>query len=328
MMKQHSDGFGVTAISNPLSGKNKNNGYQVFSQQLDQYPEIKHISASTPEGISQAISDCESRQDKVIIVNGGDGTLQCVLTDLKKEKFQHYQPELLLLGSGTTSMTYGDVGCNKPLNVILKSLRAYGEGKKNTFNKSPREVLRMAIDDTRQVCCGMFFGAGTIYDGILYCRKSIHSKGLRGELGASLGMFRFLFDWLTVKRLTKSVSANICVDSNRRDNGEFNVIVATTLNRLLAGVFPFWSKCLQPNQFVITLVKHDPPRPVINFLRILRGHAPKSNSRESHYQSYAPYQVELDIEGGFTLDGELFGEPGKISKVHMDSAGKVTFLTL
>jgi hypothetical protein len=174
----------------------------------------------------------------------------------------------------------------------------------------------------------MFFGAGTIYDGILYCRKSIHSKGLRGELGASLGMFRFLFDWLTVKRLTKSVSADICVGSTHQDNGEFNVIVATTLNRLLAGVFPFWSQYSQPNQFVITLVKHGPPKPVINFLRILRGRAPKTNSVESHYQSYAPHQVELDIEGGFTLDGELFGEPGKTSKVHIDSAGKVTFLIL
>ena len=189
-------------------------------------------------------------------------------------------------------------------------------------------MLRIEIDDTEQVYCGMFFGAGTIYDGILYCRKSIHSKGLRGELGASLGMFRFLFDWLTVKRLTKSVSADICIDSTHDHNGKFNVIVATTLTRLLAGVYPFWKHVPSSRQFVITCIKRNPPRAVFNFLKILKGEAPKYNSQENHYQSYTPYHAELCIEGGFTLDGELFGEPGKTSKILMDSAGKVVFLTL
>jgi hypothetical protein len=124
------------------------------------------------------------------------------------------------------------------------------------------------------------------------------------------------------------MSAQISIDKVHKDSGEFNVIVATTLNRLLAGVYPFWSTCFSPKQFVITLIKHNPPRPVMNFLKILKGQAPRHNSDIKHYQSYASHQTELNIEGGFTLDGELFGKKGEISKVLMDTAGTVTFLTL
>jgi len=328
MTEQYLDGFGVTAISNPLSGKNKNNGCRLFLQTVKKFPQIQHLFASNLEDITRAIKACELRQDKVIIINGGDGTLQCILTLLKQKKYKHYQPELCLLGSGTTSMVYEDVGCKSKLENIFDSIGAYSAGLRDDFKKTSREILRVENMDTSEVHCGMFFGAGTIYDGILYCRKSIHSKGLRGELGASLGLLRFLFDWLTVKRLTRSFSAKLSVDNTQIDKAEFSVIVATTLNRLLAGVYPFWSTYSDHGQFVITLIKHNPPRPIMNFYNILKGRAPKYTNNENHYQSYAPYQVKLYIEGGYTLDGELFGEQGKVSQLSIDSAGTVTFLSL
>lgn len=328
MVEQHSKGFGVTAISNPLSGKNKNNGYRLFTHTIEQFEQIRHLTASNPKDISRAIKACEMRQDRVIIVNGGDGTLQCILTLLKQRQYQHYQPELCLLGSGTTSMSYQDIGCKGKLENILSSLSDYSQGLRDDFKRFSREILRVEIVDTHEVHCGMFFGAGTIYDGVLYCRKSIHSKGLRGELGASLGMVRFLLDWLTVKRLTRSVTVKFCIDNTHRDSAIFSVIVATTLNRLLSGVYPFWSTCSDRGQFVITFIKRNPPRLVMNFYNILKGRAPKYTNNDNHYQSYAPNQAELFIEGAFTLDGELFGEQGKTTQLLMDSAGKVTFLSL
>ena len=48
----------------------------------------------------------------------------------------------------------------------------------------------------------MFFGAGAIYSGILYCRQKLHTKGIRGEVGPSIAMVWFLLDWLTLNRLT------------------------------------------------------------------------------------------------------------------------------
>ena len=328
MTEQYLSEFGVTAISNLLSGKNKNNGCHLFSQTIRDYPQIRHLFASSSEDIAVAIKACELRQDKVIIVNGGDGTLQCILTLLKQEKYQHYQPELCLLGTGTTSMSYADVGCKGKLENIFNSISAYSKGLSDNFKKSSREILRIKNMDTSEVQCGMFFGAGTIYDGILYCRQSIHSKGLRGELGASLGMLRFLLDWLTVKRLTRSIYVEFSIDNTSMDKSDFNLVVATTLNRLLSGVYPFWKTYSDHGQFVMTLIKPHPPRPMMNFYNILKGRAPKYTNNENHYQSYAPYHAKLSIEGGFTLDGELFGEQGKISQLSMDSAGTVIFLSL
>lgn len=317
---------GVVAISNPLSGKNKRGGFESFAKQITAYTTIDHLVTSNEAEIVQALNQCKQRGVAIIIVNGGDGTLQCVLSFLKQDTHLDYTPELLLLQAGTTSMAFGDVGCKAPLQATLEGLIAYVDGQKTPFKKSARAVIKMTLPATQQSQCGLFFGAGAIHTGILYCRQRLHTRGMRGELGASLAMFRFIIDWLTVKRLATAVQAKITIDNKYQDQGRYNIITATTLMRLLAGVYPFWAPVKHADSYALTLIKYNPPRPIMNFLRILRGRAP--HSQQQHYQSYSVRTAELDIHGGFTLDGELFGEADKNTRVHIAAAGMVTFLSL
>lgn len=319
---------GVIAISNPLSGKNKHGGFEVFQKQISQYQNIDHYITHNEFEIHQALVKCKQRYIRIIVINGGDGTLQCVLSFLKQENNLDYQPELVLLQAGTTSMAYGDVGCKSSLPEALSALVAYANGKENRFKKLVRPVIKMMMPATQQSSCGLFFGAGAIYNGILFCRQRLHSKGVRGEFGASLAMLRFIIDWLTFKRLTTAVRADVTLENQVRDEGTYNIITATSLKRLLAGVYPFWAPIQQADAFALTLIKNNPPRPMMNFLRILKGQMPHGNKAEEHYQSYSVCDAKLDIYGGFTLDGELFGEPNKNTRVHLQSAGLVTFLSL
>lgn len=317
----------IAALSNPLSGKNKRGAFAKFEKAISRYPNVPHIAVSSPTEIMAAIKQFEQENVELIILNGGDGTLQTVLTYLLHTRAGSYQPKIILLRAGTTSMAFGDVGCRGKLHYILEQVHAYASGSTHNLNSVSRSVLRMRLPKSGQTVCGLFFGAGAIYSGILYCRQKLHTKGLRGELGPSLAMLWFLLDWVTTNKLTEPARATVNVDSKNSVSGEFNIIVSTTLHRLLMGVYPFWCKEDKSKIQALTLIKTNAPHPLRAFIKILRGRAPNVEQNSGYYSSYCPVTVKFEIENGFTLDGELFGQSGVLSEVILDTAGVVGFLT-
>ena len=314
------------ALSNPHSGKNKRGGFEKFVHAINNFPSIRHVISSSEDEMITALNAAKQDNVAIIIVNGGDGTLQSVLTYLKLEENLIYQPELVLLKAGTTSMGFGDVGFKGEINKVLDKINRYAAGDNELVNKKTRQVLRMTLSQEALSLCGMFFGAGAIHSGILYCRQNLHTKGMRGEVGPTMAMMRFLVDWLTVNKLTSSAQAKVSIDKDNLFSGDFNIITATSLKRLLAGVYPYWSDT-QDDMFALSLIKQGAPKPIKSGLRILRGSSPNIEAQEDCYRSYSASEVMLEIQDGFTLDGELFGEQGKTSEVILSAAGPVTFIT-
>ena len=327
MTQDSNSGSVVIAISNPRSGKNKRGGFEEFDQAIQKFPSIRHVISSHKNEIISALNSAKHNNTKIIIINGGDGTLQIVLTFLKQEENMNFQPELVLLKAGTTSMGFGDVGYKGNIGTVLAAIDSYAFGEKVKISRQSRQVLRMTLPQEGKSVCGMFFGAGAIYSGILYCRQNLHTKGVRGELGPTMAMFRFLIDWLTVKKLTASASASIHANKHQPFSGDFNIITATSLERLLVGIYPFWGQNKTTDTFALSLIKHGAPKPIKAALRILRGCSPTVEEQANYYRSYYVSKVSLEIDNGFTLDGELFGEQGKSMQVILESAGCVTFLT-
>ena len=143
-----------------------------------------------------------------------------------------------------------------------------------------------------------------------------------------------MIDWITVNKLTIPAKAQLTVDSSNSESGEFSIIIATTLNRLLMGAYPFWGTACNHSKLTeckgrkaaFTFIKRNPPQAIKAFARILRGCSPNVEQKANYYQSYYPDVVKLKIENGFTLDGELFGEQGVTSEVCLDTAGTINFL--
>lgn len=316
----------IVAISNPRSGRNKRGGFEQFNKTLNNYPEINHVVTQHQNDLVAVLEACKENKTQILIVNGGDGTLLHVLTYLKKKQNLCYSPYLVLLQAGTTSMAFGDVGCKGSLSNVIKRIVGYSNGESGCLHKTTRAVLQMTLPSENKTVCGMFFGAGVIYSGILYCRKNLHTKGMRGELGPSMAMILYLFDWLTVNKLATSTHANIEIDQSKTVSGDFTIIAATTLNRLLMGVYPFWGYPLSKDYFSLSLIKRNAPKSAKAFLRILRGKQPSVERQADYYRSECPSTSIIEVDDGFTLDGELFGEQGKVTKVMLQSAGNVIFL--
>lgn len=316
----------IVVISNPRSGRNKRGGFEKFSKVINDYSQIKHCVTSSENELASVLQDCKKNGCEVIIVNGGDGTLLHILTFIKRNENAGFDPKLVLLKSGTTSMTYGDVGCKGSLRSILNDALKYCRGNVEIFTLTRRNVLRMTLPEQSLTVCGMFFGGGAIYNGILYCRQKIHTKGMRGEVGPSLAMIRYIFDWLTANKLTTSTYAHIQCDNDELVKSDFTIITATTLKRLLMGVFPFWGRPQSTSFIYITMIKRGAPYAARAFMKIIRGRNPNVETPEENYLSECASKVRLNINDGFTLDGELYGEPGRLTQVELESAGKVSFL--
>ncbi len=327
MTAEEQDNVAIVAISNPRSGRNKRGGFEKFKAVLQAFPEIKHIVTKNENDLLEALALCQSQQIKILMINGGDGTLLQILTYLKNKENCTYVPCLVLLKAGTTSMAYGDVGCKVRIEKVIRKTIQFAQGEGDVLKKTQRNVLQMVLPDSHTTVCGMFFGAGAIYNGILYCRQNIHTKAVRGELGPTMAMMRYILDWLTVNKMITSTQAKIDIDETISLQGDYSIITATTLNRLLMGVYPFWSAKKSANHIALTLIKKHAPKAASAFINILRGNEPGVEYKPDFYQSFCSENVSLVIQDGFTLDGELFGRPGVATQVELSSAGSVTFLT-
>ena len=127
----------VAVLSNPFSGRNKRGAFASFDKRLKKYPQITHEIASDPKSTFDALDQFQQDNVKLIVVNGGDGTLQAVLTYLHVLKAGSYNPFLLLLKAGTTSMSFGDVGCRGPLDKILARVMMYSATGELDFVEAP-----------------------------------------------------------------------------------------------------------------------------------------------------------------------------------------------
>ena len=99
----------IGVLCNPLSGKNRQ-GLKTISQTISKYPQAFQHNVQTPRDIYEALFDFASHKVDLLVISGGDGTVQAVLTVLYNHQPFAKQPQLIVLAAGTTNMIAGDVG--------------------------------------------------------------------------------------------------------------------------------------------------------------------------------------------------------------------------
>ena len=176
--------YRIVAISNPRSGRNKRGGFEKFKNSLTGFPAIVHIVTTNQTDLIEALDKCKQFACNILIVNGGDGTLLQILTYLKKPENKAFDPQLVLLQAGTTSMAYGDVGCKGKLTTVLAKILAYARGDLQQLKHTERSIIRMTIPKMSQVACGMFF-VGNIK---FHYKSHPHQKTYHTQLEISQGL--------------------------------------------------------------------------------------------------------------------------------------------
>jgi Diacylglycerol kinase catalytic domain len=296
----------VGMINNPQSGRNVRRGLLgKVRELLRAQPQVEHFEEDSFDGIGAAIRELIEREAEIVVVNGGDGTVQAVLTGMLRSPADRL-PILAVLPGGTTNTTARNVGYGKrPLEALqhLISLSSLGR-LPGSIEK--RAVVRVDVDDTPEPHYAMFFGAGAVYHGIVFARRHIESRGVRGEYGAALALATFIGKICSGSggTLFPPVQASICIDGERLAAAPYFGILTSTMNEQFLGMSPYWG--VGPGPLRFSSLSNRPRHLMRAVPPILRGRASAYLRPEFGYRSSNVNCVELTLDSGFTLDGELF----------------------
>lgn len=347
----------IGVLSNPLSGGNRK-GLGPLRSMLGAVPSVLHVEACSPREISSALVTLAQGGVNLIAVNGGDGTVQAVLTHLLLQNggsrfpqvgfpqvgfpqvrfpqahFARAQfpqarlPPLAVVRAGTTSMIAGDVGSRGAGTKALARLLAWAARPvPSPVSVVERSVLRVDGLRDRPPVCGMFFGAGAILKGIEFCRERIHRLGLRDEIAPGVAALFTAFGILRRDpRFVEPMAVDVSVDHGPQRSERCLLLLVSTLERLFLGLKPYWGT--EPAPLRYTAIRSRPK----HFLRVLpviaRGRRHVRATPESGYRSRNVDELRLAMEGTFTLDGELFTVADASQPIVVANAGRVAFLRL
>lgn len=313
-------------LNNPLSGGNRK-GLGAVRKILAAYPEVCHREVLTPADVASALVDFSRQEVNIVAVNGGDGTIQAVLTVLCHQKPFETMPCLAVLRAGTTSMTAGDVGLKGSREQALRRLLLWAEGGEGEVGILHRQVLRVQVDPHQNPVYGMFLGAASIYQGIQFFHDRLNRRGFRGEWAPGLTIALFLLA-VASKRgdYVAPVPMTVGLDQRPPERREYLLLMISALERLFLGLRPFWGR--EERTLHYTAVEARPQHLLRALPSLMRGRKNRYGTPEYGYFSHNVQEVQLTFNGGFTLDGELYKTGAHLEPVVVQNGGKVSFLRL
>jgi hypothetical protein len=320
--------FRLGLLNNPLSGGNRN-GFEKIRAIAAARPEVVQRDVQTPSDVTEALSDFARREVNVLVINGGDGTVQAALTAIFNHCFFETQPALAVLPSaGTTSMIAGDVGLKgSRLNALGRLLNRVGT-KNDSARTIERPVLKVQVPSKKLPVYGMFFGTAAIYQASQYFHQKIHTRGVGGEIGAGVALARFCWAVLRKDRkVVSSVPIQICLNQNASEKQNYLMVLVTTLQRLFLGLCPFWGSELKPLHY--TAISAGPRYFLQALPQMMRGRQNRLIKPENGYVSHNIDGARFIFDsGGFNLDGELYNADSQLGPVVVGYGGRASFLQL
>ena len=315
----------IGVLINPLSGGNLN-GLGAIRRVIGENPNVLHQDAQSPREVLEALRQFARRDVNLLAVNGGDGTVQAVLTHLFHHQPFQSMPLLTVLQSGTTSMTARDVGFS---GSRVKSLRklfqwaADGVGQPQLIQRPVLEVMSPGHPPR----CGMFFGAAAIYQGIQYFHRNVNARGLRGEIGPGITILRFL--WAAASQRSSFIAAvpiTVALDEHPPQQFDSFVVLVSTLERLFLGLYPYWGCENGPLHYTALRAR---PRYLLRALSsILRGRRGAYGLPQNGFHSHNVDEVKLYLDSGYTLDGQLYTPETGTEPTVVRNGGTASFLRI
>ena len=269
-------------------------------------PDIFHYEVEKAGQVGAALETIARVRPKMLVINGGDGTVQAALTELYNGgHFGKSPPPVAVLPSGKTNLIALDLGAAGDPIAALEKLLAIAQ-----FDLGPhivaRELIALRCGAGEQApVIGMFLGGAGLADTMLYCREKIYPLGLPNGLShalTGLALLARLFLRLKTSFLPPRPSPLAVTWRNSGLSGRFSLLAVTTLDKLLLS-----GELRGHNRGVLRMVAIDErPASVLRaFLATLLGKLGHSKLRGVHFEE----SEEISIEGESSkviLDGETF----------------------
>lgn len=280
-------------------------------------PEIPHVETETSEHLQEALTTLAGHDIDILAVNGGDGTLQRVLTQVVGNQTFAQTPAIVPLRGGRTNMIALDVGSRRNPVSALATLRDITRSN-NALNGRmvERPVLRMDLEPDGVTHYGMSFSVGVLPRAIELTHRMFPEGRAQGVLGSGIVagglVLRAAFGKLD--GILQPDPMDIALDGRPLPAKEFVLMLVTTLERFFLRLRPFWGRETAPIRFLA--VAAGATRSPLVLPRILYGCPPARITPEVGYTSHNVNHLELQVDCGLVMDGEMFApRPGRIVKL-------------
>jgi len=322
--KQEESSLRIGVLNNLRAGRSDEMVARTLAL-LQRYPDVVHVETDSARVLPEALGDLLRHDIDLLVLNGGDGTLQFALSELLADPKQRRIPWVAPLRGGRTNMTALDLGAHRnPLRGLENVLRAHAAGRLQE-RAVVRPVLRVTSRRRGTQQYGMFFGAGMIHRAISLVHELFPPGRSQGVLGASLVTAALVGKIL--RRPNDGVlapdKALISLDGDLTLGGEYYLLIASSLQRLFSRMNPFWGREAGGVRF--TSISASARRMATTLPRIAYGHPPAFAVPDHGYTSANAERVDLRIDSGFTIDGEIY-EPLPDESIRLEADRRVTFV--
>ncbi len=317
----------VGVLVNPRSGRN-GTGIDGFMRVLGRHPEAVWRQVVTPEDVALALKEMASSRVDMLVVSGGDGTVQALLTELFRGRPFEVPLPLAVLAGGTTNMTAADVGVDGEPTAALQRLLTWAGGEGGEACIEKRAVLRVECGPDRAPVFGMFFNAAGIVEvtrARWESRRKARSAVMRGGLGTAATVSRYLLGLAMGRRVVAPTRISVELDGQRHEATDYLALFITGLVRMAGGIRPYWGEGPGPLRY--TAISYRPKHLVLAAPALLRGRPNRYLRPEHGYVSRNVSRVALELDTDCALDGEILARSPHHALV-VAHAGEAGFLRL
>jgi diacylglycerol kinase (ATP) len=273
------------------------------------------VSAVAPVGTSEVatgLRELAAAGVELLVVNGGDGTLQRVLSELLRGEIFPTTPLVAPLRSGRTNMCALDLGTTrKPVRAMERILAAAAEDRVDPLIVE-RHIMRVAIEPDGVVEYGVFCGLGTIHRAIRLVHSMFPPGRSQGVFGAGIVIGALIMRMISGAGggTVTPDDLEITIDGKVLRRRPYRLVIASTLDRFFLRLRPFWGEEAAPVRLT-TLGRRVLTNPV-RVLKAVRGVRPVKPHPDKPIGSYNAHRVEISLDCGLTIDGEMFDPvPGR-----------------
>ncbi|HEV2569632.1 acylglycerol kinase family protein [Sphingomonas sp.] len=293
----------VALLSNPHSTGNRELLPRVRAY-CARHPDVFHYEVERVSQIPDAMRTIARVQPKVIVINGGDGSVQAALTELHGGRyFGETPPPVAVLPNGKTNLIALDLGARGDPVEALEKIVGLAQSDL-AAHIVQRELIALSEGDSKPVL-GMFLGGAGLADTILYCRHKIYPLGLPNGISHLLTALAVIVTVVLGIRAAflppRPSEVRVSLKRGEQITGRFTFLIVTTLEKLLLGGKAEGSA----GHLKLMAIEQGSGSLFRAVLASIRGRLGRAKMRGVHIEQ----GDEIEIEGersNVILDGEIF----------------------
>ena len=295
----------IGMIYNPRSHRNRGRDLDASIA-----PHLFLAQPGNREQLPQALAEFAEREIKLLIINGGDGTVRDVLTS-GMAVFGSNWPAIAVLPKGKTNALTVDLEAPKDW-TLQGAIEAYRNGRK--IVRQP--IMIHPEEDPDAKTFGFILGAGALTLGT-QAGQGAHKMGAFNSVVVGV-----MFLWGAMQILfggkkspwRRGVALDITLDeddaklghSGLGDPARRQLLFVSTLERIPAGLKPFGRHVKGLKLAALDQLSR---RTAALLPIIVRGWTP-DNLAEKGFHQVATNGFRMELDGSFVFDGETF-PPGR-----------------